>query len=113
VRAGLVEALGNAIIHGALGVSYEGRAAGDIEASLDAIDRASAALAGCASVRVEIKTDSAGTAIVITDPGPGFDWRASPSSGGLGLTIMRSVFCAIHWNAEGNVVSLGLAPPST
>jgi anti-sigma regulatory factor (Ser/Thr protein kinase) len=111
VWAGLAEALGNAIIHGALGVSYERRRAGDLEGTLDEIDEAARRLGDRVSVRVDVRADDGRAVVAITDPGPGFDWRSDEPTGGLGLTILRSVFAEVAWNDRGNVITLTLVVP--
>jgi anti-sigma regulatory factor (Ser/Thr protein kinase) len=109
VVAGLAEALGNAIIHGALGVTYERRRAGDLEGTFDAIDEAARRLGDQVSVRVDVQANERGAVVVIADPGPGFDWRSDEPTGGLGLTILHRVFADVAWNDRGNVVTLTLA----
>jgi lipopolysaccharide/colanic/teichoic acid biosynthesis glycosyltransferase len=114
VRAGVNEAILNAIIHGALGVASP--ADRDPIAFLDALH---AAEATSPHAHVEVTThtddDSDLCAITVRDPGPGFDVasaeRAAANSdllaaSGRGLVLMHAASESVAWNGVGNEVTL-------
>ena len=102
VRVGLVEALTNAIVHGALGVATRD----DLEAFLVAIEAAEASH-DCV-VHAEVHQAPFEIAVVISDQGEGFDWRAASPERGHGLAIVEEIFECVSWNEVGNEVRLRL-----
>ncbi|MCK6591533.1 MAG: hypothetical protein L6Q76_28605, partial [Polyangiaceae bacterium] len=72
VRAGLVEALTNAILHGAFGIRRENE---DIERYLDAIDEAEKQHAGTSVIGVTVSASDDKADVTVNDFGQGFDWR--------------------------------------
>jgi anti-sigma regulatory factor (Ser/Thr protein kinase) len=108
LRIGLTEVLTNAIVHGALGVGSEARDEGDVEKNIEAIEEAARRLSGLRHVEVDVSTNGSSAEIEVSDPGPGFDWRNVKRRYGLGLSIIRQAFAAVHWNEAGNRISLRL-----
>lgn len=102
VRIGLVEALMNAIVHGAFGVETST----DFDAYLDAIQAAESE--GRRQVRCTVRASESQCEVVIADEGRGFDWRTVPTTRGHGLSILREVFADVRWNSAGNELSLSL-----
>lgn len=102
VRIGLVEALTNAIVHGALGVA----SGDDVEVLLSSI--AAAEAKADRVVRAEVHRTPSEIAVVIADEGAGFDWRAARPVRGRGLAIVKEVFECVSWNEVGNEVRLRL-----
>lgn len=104
VRAGLVEALTNAILHGAFGIHTE---TDDVEHYLDAIDRAEQRLAGKTVIGVTVCAGDGKADVIVNDFGEGFDWRSIPATRrGRGLGILHEVFETVSWNPGGNCVRL-------
>lgn len=103
VRVGLVEALTNAILHGAFGIQRETE---DVEPYLDAIDAAERTRAGRTVIGVTVWSGQKGVDVVVNDFGPGFDWRRALMKSGRGLSILHEVFDDVRWNAGGNCVRL-------
>jgi anti-sigma regulatory factor (Ser/Thr protein kinase) len=101
VRIGVVEALANAILHGALRVPERG-GLDDLPEFLESMDRYD-------SAEVTLWAGVGARVIAIYDGGPGFDWRSALRRPGRGLSIMRHVFGAVEWNDAGNCVLLHLA----
>jgi anti-sigma regulatory factor (Ser/Thr protein kinase) len=114
-RLGIAEALANAIVHGALGLSSHRRDTGDIEAFLDAIVDAEARHGEERFVDVEVLLDGDGATVVVTDPGAGFDWRDPPRGEGRGLAMIARIFEDVSWNESGNQVrlELGIRPAAS
>jgi len=106
VRAGLVEALTNAILHGAFGIKRETE---DIEMYLDAIEEAEKQHAGTTVIGVTVMTSDDKADVTVNDFGQGFDWRRAMKRSGRGLSILYEVFDSVHWNAGGNCVRLTIA----
>jgi anti-sigma regulatory factor (Ser/Thr protein kinase) len=103
VRVGLVEALTNAILHGAFGIRREGE---DIEMYLDAIDHAERTRAGRTVIGVTVCACDEGVDVIVNDFGPGFDWQRALPRSGRGLSILHEVFDDVRWNPGGNCVKL-------
>jgi anti-sigma regulatory factor (Ser/Thr protein kinase) len=102
VRIGVVEALANAILHGALRVPARGDL-DELPAFLESMDRYE-------SAEVTLWAGVGDRVIEVYDGGPGFDWRVALRRPGRGLSIMRHVFGSLEWNEVGNAVRLHLAP---
>lgn len=105
VHFGLAEALANAILHGALGLPPRDDADDPI-ALFDAIEAAQAR-AGSLTIEVRLHGRPIG-ALVIEDPGVGFDWSKALARPGHGLSIMKAVFADVRFLGAGNVVRLEL-----
>lgn len=103
VRAGLVEALTNAILHGVFGIAYN---EGDLESYLDAIEQAELSLAGTSVIGVTVCAGEDGADVIVNDFGEGFDWKRARAYRGRGLGILNEVFEAVRWNQGGNCVRL-------
>lgn len=103
VRAGLVEALTNAILHGAFGIRLE---SDNMEHYFDAIERAEQELAGTTVIGVTVCASEGRADVIVNDFGEGFDWRRARASRGRGLGILHEVFEAVSWNPGGNCVRL-------
>lgn len=108
VCAAIAEALGNAIIHGALRISSRLRDEGSVCDYLDAILEAEARYGTSREVQVTIREAANQLGISITDDGPGFSWRVplKPGCQGIGLKIMRAACVTLQWNEPGNEVTL-------
>lgn len=106
VRAGLVEALTNAILHGAFGIRRETE---DIEMYLDAIEQAEKQHAGKTVIGVTVQASDDKADVTVNDFGQGFDWRTAMKRSGRGLSILHEVFDAVRWNAGGNCVCLTIS----
>jgi anti-sigma regulatory factor (Ser/Thr protein kinase) len=106
VRAGLVEALTNAILHGAFGIRHEGD---DMERYLDAIERAELELAGTTVIGVTVCAGDGRADVIVNDFGEGFDWQRVRAGRGRGLGILHEVFDAVSWNPGGNCVRLTIS----
>lgn len=104
VRIGVIEAIANAILHGALGVPARGELE-ELPAFLESME-------GYESSEVTLWAGVGDRVIAIYDGGPGFDWRSALRRPGRGLSIMRHVFGSVEWNEAGNCVRLHLAPRS-
>lgn len=109
VRAGIVEALGNSILHGTLRVDSRLREAGELDAWLDHVD-ARERLYRDLFVRVDVSLCGEGACVSFIDNGPGFDWRRAPARPGRGLSILRAAFADMRWNGAGNVLSVFILP---
>ena len=105
VMAGLAEALSNAVLHGALGISSRDRDAGQIEAFLADIDRAERRFGALRHVSVILRLRGSTLEIVVGDDGAGFDWTA-PCATDHGISILHRVFDAVRWSPRGNIVHL-------
>lgn len=108
VRAGLAEALGNAVLHGAFGLDPSVRDAGDVESWLDAIDQAERSPRVLDRVIVAVRARSTRCVVRVSDPGLGFDWRHALERDGHGLAVLHEAFASVRWNDAGNAVSLTL-----
>jgi anti-sigma regulatory factor (Ser/Thr protein kinase) len=108
VRAGLVEAITNAILHGAFGIQRESE---DVERYLDAIEDAERTRAGKTLIGVTVRAGKRGFDVIVNDFGPGFDWRRALRKIGRGLSILHEVFEDVRWNAGGNCVRLTIGEP--
>jgi anti-sigma regulatory factor (Ser/Thr protein kinase) len=106
VRAGLVEALTNAILHGAFGIRRENE---DIEVYLDAIEQAERQHAGKTVIGVTVAASEDRADVTVNDFGQGFDWRRAMKRSGRGLSILYEVFDSVRWNAGGNCVRLTIS----
>lgn len=108
VLVGLSEALANAIVHGALGVSSELRDKGGLESYLAAIELREARLGSMRTVFVTVRRFEERTEISVTDRGLGFAWQAQLHRPGRGLALLRRAFDRVRWNETGNSVTLTL-----
>ncbi|GFK95181.1 hypothetical protein NNJEOMEG_03039 [Fundidesulfovibrio magnetotacticus] len=68
------------------------------------------------AVDLELNVDGNEAIILVTDPGPGFDWRERPptmppagSTSGRGRCIMNLYALAVRYNEAGNGLTLRLA----
>jgi anti-sigma regulatory factor (Ser/Thr protein kinase) len=102
VRIGLVEALMNAVVHGALGVQRTS----DLDLYLDTISELDHPDPPTVSATVRVADGRC--QVLIEDGGEGFDWRAASPRRGRGLSILREVFDDVTWNDRGNEVRLSL-----
>lgn len=102
---GIVEALSNAVLHGALQVSSEARNDGRFVEWLEAIEVAEAQRPN-AVVQVTIESHDTHTEITLFDGGPGFDWRNASVRRGRGLQLIEQCFAHIHFNHAGNQLHL-------
>lgn len=109
VRAGIVEALGNSILHGTLCVDSALREVGELDAWLDHIE-ARERLLRDRFVRVDVSLCGEGACVSFIDNGPGFDWRRAPARPGRGLSILRAAFSELRWNGTGNILSALIRP---
>jgi hypothetical protein len=105
VHVGLAEALANAILHGALGLPSRDDAS-DPLAIYDAIEAAQARADGL-TIEVHLHGRPVG-ALVIEDPGVGFDWSTACARPGHGLSMMRAAFADVQYLGAGNLVRLKL-----
>lgn len=105
VRAGIVEALTNAILHGAFGLE---RNDDDIERYLDAIEQAERELAGTAVIGVTVCAGDGGADVIVDDFGDGFDWEHALAARGRGLGILHEVFDAVSFSPGGSRVRLSI-----
>lgn len=101
-RVGLAEALGNAIVHGTLRLTPRDETT-DLERWLDDLVEADVS---DRELLVLVHAEDEVATIVISDRGPGFDWRAASPKPQHGLGIMNETFDEVAWNARGNVVAL-------
>lgn len=99
IGVGLVEALSNAIVHGALQLPARGADADELERYLDALERVDEA-------PVTLWASVGEGRICIYDGGPGFDWRSEGRGPDCGLAIIRRVFEEVQWNEAGNLLNL-------
>lgn len=104
-QLGLVEALSNAVVHGALGVASRREGAEAIRSHIAAIEAAQRAVPHPGRIVVQIDV-GAPSVVEISDPGAGFDWARATPQPGHGLSILRAVFDDVTWNAAGNSVRL-------
>lgn len=104
VRAGLVEAITNAILHGAFGIQLD--SSDDFETYLDAIERAEHKLAGKTLIGVLVCAGEGRADVIVSDFGEGFDWQRATVRCGRGLGILHEVFDSVSWNDGGNSVRL-------
>jgi anti-sigma regulatory factor (Ser/Thr protein kinase) len=109
VRAGIAEAMSNAIIHGALGISSALRDEGEFEAWLALIEERERDRQE-AFVTVSIEFDGAGDGVVleVRDQGEGFPWKSLPVRTGRGISIMHAAFDSVRWNDVGNTLIVRL-----
>jgi len=106
VLAAIVEALSNAVVHGALGVASRAEGHAGLRAYAAAISERAAALpADTITVRIDAGPP---TSIAVLDRGRGFDWRRTVARRGHGLAVMRAAFEEVRWNEVGNEVRLVL-----
>lgn len=101
-RVGLSEALGNAIVHGTLRLTPRDDD-GDLEGWFDRLLEADPA---GHELLVLVHSEDSTATIVISDRGPGFDWRSAEPRPHRGLGIMSAAFDDVAWNTAGNVVAL-------
>jgi anti-sigma regulatory factor (Ser/Thr protein kinase) len=105
VRAGIAEAMSNAIIHGALGLSSALRDEGEFEAWLALIEeRERDRRESFVTVSIEREGERDGVVLVVSDPGEGFAWRSMPARTGRGLSILHAAFDSVRWNDVGNTL---------
>ncbi|HVZ71406.1 MAG TPA: SpoIIE family protein phosphatase [Polyangia bacterium] len=108
--AALSEVLSNAIVHGALGIPGRGDA-DDLAAYIEQIIEAERELGDARAVSVTIsRAPDGAVTVVVTDPGPGFDWRAVPARQGRGLGVLREIAAEVAWNDSGNRLEIRFAP---
>jgi len=131
-HAAICEALLNAVVHGALGLSCEEGEERDPVRFFARIAAAEAAVGPERKVVVYAEpshTEPGEFVVSIRDPGTGFDWRAAldrieredaanrtePSLelSGRGVRIMLAGAKRVSWNAAGNEVMLVLRRPAT
>ncbi|MCU0686651.1 MAG: ATP-binding protein [Polyangiaceae bacterium] len=124
VHAAISEALLNGIVYGALGVKPAPAAERDSVAFFHAIRDAEVLAGSRAGVTLELELSPGQpplAAVRVSDPGPGFDWRARSAeldsarghldvAGGRGLLLMRAGARSVRWNDVGNEVTLLLGP---
>lgn len=103
VRAGIAEAMSNAIIHGALGITSALRDAGEFDAWLAMVD-ARERDCGPSFVTVSIERAEEGVVLEVSDPGAGFPWKSEPARAGRGLSILIAAFDSVRWNDAGNTL---------
>lgn len=98
VRLGLIEALSNAIIHGALGIgSRNGR---PLEDYLHLLEERERELGDRRKVWVDVEVDPGdGATIVIEDPGPGFDYGHAAPQPNRGIDLVKRSFDLV-WTAN-------------
>ncbi len=124
VHAAISEALLNGIVYGALRVRPPPPAERDPVAFFHTIRDAEVSAGPRAGVTLEVELSPGAdplAAVRVTDPGPGFDWRARSAeldstrgrldvAGGRGLVLMRAGARSVRWNDVGNEVTLVLDP---
>jgi anti-sigma regulatory factor (Ser/Thr protein kinase) len=103
VRAGIAEAMSNAIIHGALGLSSALRDEGEFDAWLALIEERERACRG-AFVTVSVDREGEDLVLEVSDPGSGFAWRSMAPRAGRGLSILHAAFSSVRWNDLGNTL---------
>jgi hypothetical protein len=109
LRVGLTEALSNAVLHGALGVSSELREKNDFEGFSAHVSEREATTDPNLRIDVVLRTTDEGVEIAITDPGRGFDWANQRIRPSRGLALLFQSFDRVEWNATGNVLRLFVA----
>lgn len=110
VRIGLVEALTNAIVHGAFQLGPRDSSPCGLFSYLGAVERAQATQEPLL-LWVDVSDLPTGARITIADPGDGFDWRSVHRRPGHGLELIFAAFDEVTWNQAGNSVSLELRAP--
>ncbi len=106
VRMGLTEALGNAVVHGALRLGSRDDMGLDefVQAVIDAED-----MRYCRMVHIMMECDDrAGVKLVIDDCGRGFDFEKVQAREGRGLDFIRSAFARTEYDREGRRLVLTL-----
>ncbi len=106
-RLGLVEALSNSVLHGALQVGNQLRNDGRFEEWLEAVETAEAQSPD-ALVHVCIGHGEDITTITMFDGGRGFDWRNTALRRGRGLQLIEQCFAAVRFNEAGNHIHIQL-----
>lgn len=102
----LGEALGNAIVHGALGLGSACRERGEIERYLDDLEHAEARHGAVRSVSVSVIDHDGVLFVTVSDPGAGFDVSKAPVRPGRGLALIHALTDGVSWNGSGNQVTL-------